>query len=55
MTVFNQAITSQGQYTSIRGFATVIDANVPASLKLVFETGKRIPSFFPTSTKEKIV
>ena len=45
VTVFNQAITSQGQYTSIIGLATVIDPNVPASLRIVFGTGKRIPSF----------
>lgn len=45
--VFNQAITSQGQYTSIQGVATVVNPNIPASFKIVFGPGQCISCFDP--------
>ena len=55
MTILNQGIIAPGQNYTARSLATVIDPKVPATFSLVFENGKCISSFFPTSTRNKIV
>lgn len=46
VTIFSQVTTSQGLYFTNTGLASVIDSDVPASFRILFETGERIFSFY---------